>query len=68
MTLPVRDSKVTALLWGEVDELLIAGFENGEISQWDLRVSIFVPFFYLVVSFAGILKFVKLVKIKSWVS
>lgn len=33
----VNDHKVTSVLWGSLDEVLITGHENGEIRQWDLR-------------------------------
>lgn len=32
----VEDSKVTAAVWGPFDEFLIAGHENGGLSQYDI--------------------------------
>ncbi|XP_066256120.1 eukaryotic translation initiation factor 3 subunit I [Euwallacea similis] len=31
------DSRVSSLLWDNLDETVITGHENGEISQWDLK-------------------------------
>lgn len=39
MRMKVDKPKVTSLLWGPLDETIITGHENGEIIQWDLRVS-----------------------------
>lgn len=30
--------KITSLVWGEVDETIITGHENGMLQQWDMRV------------------------------
>nr|CAD7444695.1 unnamed protein product [Timema bartmani] len=37
LRIPFNESKVTSLLWGALDEIIITGHENGDISQWDLR-------------------------------
>lgn len=34
----VEGAKITALLWGPLDQTLITGHENGKLTQWDLRV------------------------------
>lgn len=31
--------KVTSGLWGTLDEFIVTGHENGELAQWDLKVS-----------------------------
>jgi hypothetical protein len=38
--------KVTSMLWGTLDKSIITGHENGELIQWDLRVSIIVTYSY----------------------
>ncbi|KAF5306048.1 hypothetical protein FQR65_LT18613 [Abscondita terminalis] len=37
LKIPVSESRVTSLLWGALDETLLTGHENGEITQWDLQ-------------------------------
>lgn len=39
MRISVESPKVTSLLWGPVDKTVITGHENGEIIQWDLKVT-----------------------------
>lgn len=39
LKIPITPSKVSSILWGPLDEIIITGLENGEIKQWDLRVS-----------------------------
>lgn len=34
LTIPVTDSKVTAGLWGPLDEVVLTGHENGTITKW----------------------------------
>ena len=38
LRLPMDTSKITSLVWS-LDHSVITGFENGEVSIWDLRVS-----------------------------
>ncbi|XP_069705779.1 eukaryotic translation initiation factor 3 subunit I [Periplaneta americana] len=38
LRIPITGSKVTSLLWGTLDEFIITGHENGELTQWDLRM------------------------------
>lgn len=38
LRIPVPQSKITSLLWGPLDETIISGHENGDISIWDLRM------------------------------
>ena len=38
LTIPVEGSKVTAALWGPLDQYLITGHENGDLCQWDMKV------------------------------
>lgn len=40
LRIPISQSKVTSMLWGPLDETIIAGHANGTISLWDLRVII----------------------------
>ncbi|EDO47524.1 predicted protein [Nematostella vectensis] len=37
LTIPVDNSKVTAGLWGPLDQFLVTGHENGELCQWDVK-------------------------------
>ncbi|XP_026468540.1 eukaryotic translation initiation factor 3 subunit I-like [Ctenocephalides felis] len=37
LRIPIPESKVTAMLWGPLDETVLTGHENGSISQWDLK-------------------------------
>lgn len=39
LKIPIPQSKVTSLLWGPLDETIITGHENGQISTWDLRMN-----------------------------
>lgn len=36
--IPISGSRVSSVLWGALDETLITGHENGEITTWDLKV------------------------------
>lgn len=38
LRIPSHESRVSSLLWGTLDEVLLTGHENGEIIQWDLKV------------------------------
>lgn len=40
LRIPVNGARVSALLWGTLDEVLLTGHESGEIVHWDLKVSI----------------------------
>lgn len=35
ITIPRTQSKITAAVWGALDEFLIFGHEGGELTQWD---------------------------------
>lgn len=37
ITLPKTMSKITAAVWGALDEFLIFGHEGGELTQWDVN-------------------------------
>jgi translation initiation factor 3 subunit I len=39
LRIPITGPKVTSMLWGTLDKTIITGHENGELTQWDLRVS-----------------------------
>lgn len=36
----VNGPRISAILWGAMDETIITGHEDGEIKLWDVRVSI----------------------------
>ena len=38
LTIPVTDSKVTAAVWGPLDQYLLTGHENGSVSKWCAKV------------------------------
>ncbi|XP_044732789.1 eukaryotic translation initiation factor 3 subunit I [Chrysoperla carnea] len=38
LRIPVEKSKITSMLWGTLDEVIITGHDNGDIIQWDLRM------------------------------
>jgi len=29
--------KATSMVWGNIDECIISGHDNGDLAQWDLR-------------------------------
>ena len=35
----VNGPRISAILWGAMDETIITGHEDGEITLWDVRVS-----------------------------
>lgn len=41
LKLPMSGSRISSLLWGTLDEVIITGHENGDLKQWDLKVSYF---------------------------
>ncbi|XP_055378462.1 eukaryotic translation initiation factor 3 subunit I [Condylostylus longicornis] len=38
MRIPILQSKVTSMLWGPLDESIITGHENGQVTLWDIRI------------------------------
>lgn len=38
LSVPVKGPKVTAALWGPLDQFIITGHENGDLCQWDTKV------------------------------
>jgi len=36
----VNGPRISAILWGALDETIITGHEDGEIKLWDVRVSV----------------------------
>jgi len=38
----VNGPRISAILWGALDETIITGHEDGEIKLWDVRVSVFI--------------------------
>lgn len=39
LRIPMLQSKITSMLWGPLDETIITGHDNGQISIWDIRKS-----------------------------
>ncbi|GLV33990.1 eukaryotic translation initiation factor 3 subunit i [Carabus blaptoides fortunei] len=37
LRIPMNGSRISSLLWGTLDEVLITGHENGDLKQWDMR-------------------------------
>ena len=37
ITVPKRDSKITSALWGQYDETIITGHDNGMLAKYDLK-------------------------------
>jgi len=37
LRIPMLASKITSMLWGPLDETIITGHDNGQISIWDIR-------------------------------
>lgn len=37
LRLPMLQSKITSMLWGPLDETIITGHDNGQLSIWDVR-------------------------------
>lgn len=37
LRIPMLQSKITSMLWGALDETIITGHDNGQISIWDIR-------------------------------
>lgn len=37
LRIPMLQSKITSMLWGALDETIVTGHENGQISLWDIR-------------------------------
>lgn len=37
LRIPMTPSKITSMLWGPLDETIITGHDNGQISIWDIR-------------------------------
>lgn len=46
--LPVLQSKITSMLWGTLDEAIITGHNDGQISLWDIRVSSLIKLILLI--------------------
>ena len=40
LSVPIDGPKVTAALWGPLDQYIITGHENGDLCQWDTKVRI----------------------------
>lgn len=47
MRIMCDEARVSSLLWGTLDETLITGHEDGEITQWDLRVK--MQFYIMII-------------------
>ena len=44
----MNESKVTAAVWGPLDEYIVTGHENGVMTKWCTKVSRARNIFYLV--------------------
>lgn len=44
----VNGPRISAILWGALDETIITGHEDGEIKLWDVRVSVFIIILLIV--------------------
>lgn len=40
LNIPIEGPKVTAALWGPLDQNIITGHENGDLCQWDTKVRV----------------------------
>ena len=40
LIVPIDGPKVTAALWGPLDQYIITGHENGDLCQWDTKVRV----------------------------
>lgn len=38
LNIPIEGPKVSAALWGPLDQYIITGHENGDLCQWDTKV------------------------------
>ena len=47
LSIPVEGPKVTAALWGPLDQYIITGHENGDLCQWDTKVTYKFTYMYL---------------------
>lgn len=57
----VNGPRISALLWGALDETIITGHEDGEIKLWDVRVSVFIVTMINIVEMVIIILFVILI-------
>jgi hypothetical protein len=39
ITISQVDSKITSAIWAGLDEMILTGHENGELRQYDMKVS-----------------------------
>lgn len=49
----VNGPRISALLWGALDETIITGHEDGEIKLWDVRVSVFIVAAIIIMEIFG---------------
>ena len=38
MSVPIGSNKITAAVWGPLDEVILTGHDNGDLCQWDIKV------------------------------
>lgn len=48
LRIPMSQTKITSMQWGPLDETIITGHENGQISLWDLKVRIYETFVHTI--------------------
>jgi translation initiation factor 3 subunit I len=40
LRIPIKGSRVSSILWDNLDETIITGHENGDLVKWDLKVGL----------------------------
>ena len=40
MSIPLSSNKITASVWGPLDEVILTGHDSGDLCQWDIKVGI----------------------------
>ena len=40
MSIPMSSQKITAAVWGPLDEVILTGHNNGDLCQWDIKVCV----------------------------
>lgn len=49
----VNGPRISAILWGALDETIITGHEDGEIKLWDVRASVFIVTVIIIMEISG---------------
>ena len=40
MSIPMSSNKITAAVWGPLDEVILTGHDSGDLCQWDIKVDV----------------------------